>query len=209
MNENEFIKINISISPPAEIAERAIKLCNEVATQSQPLFILDGVNYLPHITVYPIECPRKNISEIIKMTEELAKELGKPKLVFTQPGSLRGYMAIYFELSPEVKKFQEKIIEKINPLRENHRREKYDEALKQSDLPEDKKENILKYGYPDLLNLYNPHLTITRLGDEDLAKNIAKSFKWDAPSFVVDKIAVFESGKGGTCSKLIKEFDLK
>jgi len=68
--------------------------------------------------------------------------------------------------------------------------------------------NIEGYGYPDAMNLYDPHLTITRLKDEDKLEEAISAINWDILEFIVDKIGVYKSGEHGTCRELVKEFNL-
>lgn len=77
------------------------------------------------------------------------------------------------------------------------------------DFTPEQKENIKKYGYPDAMSLYFPHLTIIRLKDELLAKKISKDINWNISEFIVNKLAIYEMGEHGTCRKLVKEFLLK
>jgi 2'-5' RNA ligase len=204
--EEKFIKINIAIKSPEKVAEKAIEESRKIGNNYKALFVLDGVNYYPHITIYSIEYPEENLGNIFQALEKLLPELEKIKLVFTDVKRNQNYVGVHFTPSQEVRNFHKKIIEKINPLRGGKIRDKFMELSQVADLPEEKKENILKYGHPDVMNSYEPHITISRLENDDMAEKAEKEIKWEISEFVADKIAVCRSGKNGTCVEILKEF---
>ncbi len=59
------------------------------------------------------------------------------------------------------------------------------------------------------MNLYNPHLTISRLKDKKMANRIGKTLKLDIADFSVDTVSIYRMGKHGTCVELVKDFKLK
>jgi 2'-5' RNA ligase len=73
---------------------------------------------------------------------------------------------------------------------------------------QEQKKSILEYGYPDAIDLYLPHMTIIRLKDEKIAKDIAKEIKWSNEEFKASSIVCYLMGKDGTCKQIIKEFKL-
>lgn len=209
VEKEKFVRINITIKPPIEVAKKAIEESRKIGNNQKALFVLDGTNYYPHITVYSIECLEENLDNIFQALEELLPELEKIKLVFTDVRRNHNFVGVHFSLSQEAINFQEKIIEKINPLRGGKIRDKFIALSQTADLPEEKRENILKYGRPDVMNLYEPHLTISRLENNDMAEKVEREIKWEIPEFVADKIAVCQSGKNGTCVEILKEFSLR
>jgi 2'-5' RNA ligase len=204
----KFIKINIAIKPPEKVAEKVMAANSETGNKYKVDFALDGINYYPHLTLYHVECPEKNLENIFQTLEKLLPKLGRIKLAFREVGREQISVSVYFSLSQEIRDFHEKIIEKINPLRDGRIRDKYRELGQVSNLTSEQKENILKYGHPELMNLYKPHITIARLEDEVTAEKAVNEIKWEASEFIVDKISVFRSGKHGTCVEIIKEFSL-
>lgn len=96
---------------------------------------------------------------------------------------------------------------KLNPLREGHYEKKYDDPDYRAKIGEEQKKNIEEYGYPRTMNLYSPHLTITRLKEASVAGQAASELQWDL-DFTVDTIGVYKMGANGTCTDLVKEFKL-
>ena len=211
MNTEEFIRLNIVFKPPREVIEKAIALSHELAQGNEPLFILDGINFHPHITIYSPEYPKSNINKVLGAVEEIANNTKKTELDLKQIKSDDGYIGIHFEKSPKIKNLHEEIVTKLNPLRGAHLRERLQEALDcyKQDFSPEQLESIRKYGYPDVLDLYKPHLTIIRLADNYLAERVANKLNWKINHFTVDALAIYTMGENGTCKELVKEFTLK
>jgi hypothetical protein len=145
------------------------------------------------------------LEKVIETTEKLSKEFSPVELEFKNLRADRafsGYVVASFENSDEVKDIHEKIIHTLNPLREGNVREKDRTASGMGE------ENFKKYGYPMVMDLYDPHVTITKLKDETNAEKIVSELDWKIAKFKVDTIMVCAMGEHGTCRKIIKEFKL-
>lgn len=210
MDTNKFVRLNIVLKPPEAVTNKAIALSREVGKDNEVFFVLDGVQFYPHITVYSPKYPESNIDKVLNAVEEIANNTTSFKFWFQKVSSEQGSIVIEFNYSPAIKSFHEITVQKLNPLREGHIRKKYQEGSDyHMSFSLEQKENIKKYGYPDSMSLYSPHLTITRLKEESLAGAVLKSINWDITQFTVDKIAVYKMGEHGTCKELVKEFNLK
>ena len=207
MNTQKFIRLNTAFIPPGEVSGRAVELSKAVGELAETYFILDGVNFHPHITIYPPEYPEENILKVLAVTEELSVSLSSIRFKFKEIDSGQGYLGLAFEPSDEIQQIHEKIVNALNSLREGRIRDKYLEYHMEFD-PEEL-QNIEKYGYPAARSLYNPHLTITRLKDENKSKEILSIIKWDISEFIVNKIGIYKMSEHGTCRELVKEFNLK
>ncbi len=207
MEAGIFIRLNTAFRPPAEIVEVAIKLSQELARQAEPIFILDGKRFHPHITIYSPEYPEARLDKILETVSEVSQKTISPRFMFKGIIQNQGFIGIEFDYLPEIRFIHERIVAKLNPLREGHIRQKYlsDYNMNFSD---EKVENIEKYGYPNSMSLYHPHLTLIRLADEGLAENFVKEIDWPIKTFKAENIAIFTMGENGTCRKLIKEFPL-
>jgi len=205
MNIVEFIRLNVVFKLPKSVAKKAISLSREISKNNEALFVLDGIRFHPHITIYSPEYPAKNLDKILQKVEEIVNKTKKPTLVFKKTDAHKGFIGIEFNCLTEIKKIHEMIVAELNPLREGHIREKYTNNDYKVGLVPEQQENIKKYGYPDSMSLYIPHLTIIRLKDESLAETILKEVRWGIPEFTVNKIAVYKMGKHGTCRELVKE----
>ena len=211
MNTDKFIRLNTVFKPPKDVIEKAMLLSREIGQANESFFILDGIKFHPHITIYSPEYPESNTDKVFKIVEEISNNTGKAKLDFKQISSGDGYISIGLENSPEIRNIHKEVVTKLNPLRGGHLMERYQKDLEHynEDFSPERLKSVKKYGYPDAMDLYKPHLTIIRLKDKRLAEKIAKKLNREINQFIVDKIAVYTMGENGTCRELIKEFTLK
>ena len=71
------------------------------------------------------------------------------------------------------------------------------------------KENISKYGYRNVGDQFEAHLTLTNFDKEDLDKEkVNKVLKSENLSFKANTLGVCEVGESGTCKKVLKKFKL-
>src|SRR3989344_55194 len=199
-----FVRLNTAFIPPKEVGEKAVELSKAISEAAEVYFVLDGIQFYPHITIYPPEYPGEKVSEVLETVEQVSKSFSPIKFKYSRIGSLQGYVGISLENTLEIKAIHQQIVEALNTLRQGRIREKY--FGYQMEFTPAQLKNIKDYGYPDAISLYNPHLTITRLKDESNAKEILPTIKWDIPEFVIDKIGVYKSGEHGTCRELVREF---
>ena len=209
MNTNKFTRLNTVFNLPEDIAEKAISLSSETSKNNEAFFVLDGIQFHPHITIYSPEYPEKNLDKVLEKVAEIASKTEKVKLTLKGISSYQGFISIKFDYTEEIKKIHEGIVSELNFLREGHIREKYTTNNYKMNFTQEQQENIKRYGYPGSMALYSSHLTIVRLKDERLAKAISKEIKWDIPEFTIEKIAVYKMGEHGTCRELVKTFSLK
>jgi len=210
MVTNEFIRLNTAFKLPEKTSQKVVALSKKIGEKNEAIFILDGVQFHPHITIYSPEYPKSNIDKISKILREIADHTTKVQLNFQEIKCHDGYIGIYFELSPEIKSLHEEILTRLNPLRESYLKERDQSGSDyQMNFSPEQLENIAQYGYPDAINLYKPHLTIIRLKDELSAERITKEFKWEIAQFLIEKLALYKMGEHGTCKELIGEFILK
>ena len=109
---------NVVIYPPQEISKKAIGVSKKLKKKGG-LFVLDGKNYFPHLTIYMTEFPIKNVSKIRKILRNVAaktKPFRATSLKYRQ--SADGYIDVDFKKSREIKGLQKKTIALLDPLRE-------------------------------------------------------------------------------------------
>lgn len=208
----EFVskRLNVAFKVPKEISQYAISLSGNICNQSSPFFVLDGMRCLPHMSIYSPEYPGNNIEKVISEVKHVSKKFEPIEFVFDYIDSHQGFIGANMRISDEINNVHKSILYLLNPYRENLLREKYKaENLEKINLPMMQKENIIKYGAPEVLAEYRPHVTLIRFKDFDKAKEVLKDIKWNINKFIVDSIGIYEMGDHGTCTKLLEEFSLK
>jgi 2'-5' RNA ligase len=205
--KEKFIRINITFIPSIEIVEIIKKLSKKISNKESSYFVIDNQNFFPHITIYSLEYLIKNLEKVFSQVEEFSKKLSAIKFVFKKITTKRGYVGIELDYTKELKNIHEILVRRLNGLREGHIDKKYIDSYG-INFSEEKRKNIQKYGYPNLMSLYHPHMTITRLKNEQAAEKIAKKIEWTVKDFVVNKLGAYKMGENGTCVELLREFDL-
>ncbi|MBI2043129.1 DUF1045 domain-containing protein [Candidatus Pacearchaeota archaeon] len=103
-------------------------------------------------------------------------------------------------------KVQREFIDAINPLREGL----IQPVLKTlTNVPEEERKNIERYGYPTVGDSFKPHITITRIKSPDDARQSLESLTEYPYSFEADRIVLAYLGAHGTVKKIISGFNLR
>lgn len=200
-------RLNIVFIPPKEVANYSIGLCKKMKV-NEVSFLLDGINNLPHITIYQLAIPENNLERLVEKLDQITKNFSAQKFIFTDFQEHTGFLGASFKLTESIKRVQEEIVEQITELREGRNiLEVNDPAVE--DWPENHKRVVVRYGFDNLFDFYNPHITITRLPDFEKAQNLARKLSWPFAEFESDAIGLYELGEFGTCNKLIREFKLR
>lgn len=142
----ETIRLNTILYPNKPVRQKACHLATQLATTSDHLLVVDDRKYIPHITLYSPEYPKKNITTVVSSIEQLCKKLPIITLAFDAFATVDdGGLFANFLLNQEVMDVKQKIIQTLNPLRENHIRKKCTDDVTLSDT---EKADARQYGYP-------------------------------------------------------------
>lgn len=207
MDKKELLSLNIVFMPPKEVFDFSISQFNEIAKNNAVSFKLDGVNNFPHITIYQLNIPSENLEKLYKALEDITGGTLLEDLEFTEYEMHEGYIGVSFLPSESIRRTQRQVIEVVNKLREGRNVVEPDSAAA-SHFSDKQREVIKEFGFDNLLEFYNPHITITRMADVQKAEEIIKTLKWPFKEFKASSIGVYERGEYGTCNKLLKEFRL-
>ncbi len=184
------ITLNIAIFPPETVSRKAMLLSRQLK-QHSGMFILDGKNFHPHVTIYLAEFPKKNLKKIQLAVKKIAagcKTFLLKSTEYSQNANL--YIAVGFKNSKEIYGLHKKIVTDLNPLREGLLRQKDINRLKE--FSKEAQKNLTEYGYNNALKKYFPHLTFSKLADDN-KEAIKRLPKMDF-SFLAEKIVIFQSG---------------
>lgn len=202
------IRLNIVFIPPKEVADSATGLCRKVMEDHEVSFFLDGVNNFPHITIYQMVIPEKNLDKLLEVLGQATEKIRPQKFDFIGLQEHWGFLGASFKLSAAIRGVQREVVERVTKLREGKNVLEVDDPRTES-WPENHKQIVADYGFDNLFDFYNPHITITRLLDFAKAKQLTKELTWLFGKFESNSIGLYSLGEFGTCNKLIKEFKLK
>lgn len=208
MTEHEKTQpLNVLIQPDSEVRHQAIAWCEVIARRYPTAYVLDDDRAIVHLTLYQTEYPTRNRQQIERQLVEIASQ-AEPFDI--ELAGLRPYIGhIFYEAERAnvyLSSLHKKIAERLNPLREDHITDNFREMMEMDDVPDERKQNIKTWGYPDFGSLYSPHITLTRLTDYRLAQQAIKLVDPRNLKFRVTQIALGECGPDGVCPRIIRTF---
>jgi len=116
-----------------------------------------------------------------------------------------GYIDAGYDRIASLDDLQMTVLDAINPIRD---------GMREKDKPRleiaigKKREYFELYGYPNVRELFRPHLTLTRfLSERPIDASDLPSSEDFSGTF--PKLGLFEMGDNGTCVRKIAEFDFK
>lgn len=202
------IPCDIVLLPDSELAQKAIAASRKL-TLHDSLFTLELGKFFPHMSLYMFQLNTDDTSTI----EDLLRNIADSNHVISATavryyqgtGFGVGYIDSEYEATQELRALQSEVVEAINPVRAGMREK---DVAKMRDATGLKLENLQKYGYPSIGDLFRPHVTLSRLKSHkpevlDVLPDIS-IFKG-----VFDRLGLFEMGDNGTCIRTIGEYPLK
>lgn len=194
---------DIVILPAAELAQKAIDL-SEQLEQHGTLFTLKEGAYFPHASLYMTQLKIADLDKVKAILMDIAANTPLLDLTATRYDQAEGYIDADYARTEMLDQLQMAVVEAINPIRDGMREK--DEARMLTTTGK-VRENLEKYGYRGVGELFRPHMTFTRFAD---GESIDTSTLPDPSEFSGQfvKLGLFEMGDNGTCIRKIADFEL-
>jgi 2'-5' RNA ligase len=202
-----FVRLNAVFLPDKGLEEKVLSLARQVAGGGDEIFHIDNRRFFAHLTIYSPEYPEENVSKVYDEVEALAGKLTPFKLSFLDFNAVDGFVGARFAKTALAEMIHRQIVERLNPLRDGHIREKYLKELEGNYSPQ-QRELIKRFGSPLVFDFYQPHLTLARLVDNREAQSVVAELnsRDKLPLARITKMAVAAMGPNGTCTKIIETF---
>jgi len=195
---------NIVILPSTEIAEKAITVSQQLAQHYSTFFTLKEGEYYPHATLYMTQFKVADLGRAQTLLAELAARTAPFALQSDRYELNFGYFDANYERPAELEALQMAVINAINPIRDGMREKDKQHLLEASGV---ERENLQKYGYRGVGELFRPHVTLTRLTDDQpVDTSVLPAPHEFSGQFM--RLGLFEMGDNGTCVRKIAEFPL-
>lgn len=203
------IPCDIVLLPASELAIKAIE-ASKATRQYDSFFTLENGAYYPHMSLYMFQLDETDTTKVEEVMAKIAKDM---KAVSAKATAYRlgegfgvGYVDSEYEVTKELSDLQDRVIEAVNPIRAGMRES---DVRKMKDAEGLKLENLQKYGYPAIGDLFRPHITLTKLKEHN--PKVLDLLPQDVSTFsgVFDRLGLFEMGENGTCIRKIAEFKLQ
>lgn len=193
---------DIVLVPEKRLSDEAIKLSQKLKAYGTH-FTLDNNSFFPHVSLYMLQLNNDNLDEVARILEKIAGGSVVIEATTNRYHYENEYVDIEYVRTKEFSELQDRIIKKLNPVRDGLR--DIDEKRLES-VGGEEKENIQKYGYRSVGNQFHPHLTFTRFSSDQqdvlqiLPSQTIFNGKYEA-------IGLYEMGDNGTCVREVKQWN--
>lgn len=201
------IPCDLVLLPNSDLTNKAISVSNTLSKFGS-LFTLKIGKYYPHMSLYMFQLDVDDITKVEAIMQEIATSTSAIQAKATKyslgQGFGVGYVDPEYLLTDELAQIQDRVVAAINPVRAGMRES---DINKMQDATGIKLENLQKYGYPTIGELFRPHVTLTRLnGHKPEVLDVLPDIQEFSGTF--DRIGLFEMGANGTCIRQIVEVPL-
>ena len=206
--EPQTIPCDIVLLPSEEQSKLAVQASQRLSSQGS-IFTLDNLNFYAHTSLYMFQMDVSRKDDYIAALRQLANQTKVQRLrqsgyEYQDSGFGKGYVDIAFTRNGKADSLQERVVTVFNDLRAGMRES---DKIKMSDATGLKLENLQKYGYPAIGELFRPHITLTRF-PMDVEPDLTVLPGSEMFSGEFTRIGLFEMGTNGTCIRKIAEFNL-
>lgn len=204
----DAIDLNVVLFPDEKTRQTVIGWSNDLSQKFHTYFVLDGINFNPHITLYQARYPVKNQDKIFKRIAIYVKTSKPFTVTMTGFSEHWGFIFADVEVSPQLRTIHDGVVDSLNELREG---EIASTVKALTDLTKEQKDAVDKYGYIFAKDTFTlPHITLTRLKDPKQKDAALRSLEALSPfSFVARTLAIAPTAEHGTCPQPIKIFNIK
>lgn len=194
---------DIVILPSEDLAQKLIAASGALRTEPV-LFILDGIQFYPHASLYMTQLKLDDMDKVKKLLAAIARNFAPHAFTAVRYNQEAGYVDAEYGRTAALDRLQMAVIDAINPIRDGLREK--DEVRLQSAIGV-ARQNLERYGYQAIGELFRPHATITRFAHDGRA-DMSLLPEPAALSGHFTRIGLFEMGDNGTCIREIASFTL-
>ena len=197
------ISCDIVMLPSPELAHKAMATSRRLRSYGTLYMLEDGECY-PHASLYMTQLKVDDLEKVKQLLSELASTTPTFELTATRYHQAERYIDVEYERTEALARLQMQIVSLINPLRDGLR------ANDEARLPTLSgliRENVEKYGYRGVGELFNPHMSFTRFEHEHTMAldSLPPAGEWSGR---FPALGLFEMGPhNGTCVRKIAGFN--
>lgn len=197
------LSCDIVLLPEPSLARKAVALSEQLKAQSALFTLRDGTCF-PHVSLYMVQLKAADLDKVGAALAETAASRPPHDLVAAKYGQAEGYIDAEYIRTRALERLQATVVEAVSPLRSGL---SDSDKVRLTAAAGKVRENLEKYGYRGVGELFRPHLTFTRFED---SSPIETSTLPDPAIFSgrFTRLGLFETGVHGTCIRKIAEFGL-
>ena len=200
----ESIPCDVVILPDVNLANAAIK-SSQALKQHGGLFILEDGKFYPHSSLYMFQLKNDALENVKELLADIASRYTKLELKATQFDHTLGFVDAEYARTAELDNLQLEVITALNPIRDGMREK---DKARMQDATGLSLQNFERYGYKYVGELFRPHLTLSRLSDQQ-PESLTALGECELYNGNFTKLGLFEMGDNGTCIRKISEWQLK
>lgn len=194
---------DVVILPNDELANKAI-LASQKLAPFGGLFTLEIGRYFPHVSLYMLQLKEDDLENVKSLLAEIASKTSALNLKVSNYEQKEAYVDVEYARNEQTDRLQQQVVAMLNPIRDGMLEKDKARMLEATGLA---LENFQNYGYKNVGELFRPHITFTRFGNEQpTAQELLPELATFNGTFT--KLGLFEMGDNGTCVRRIAEFDL-
>ncbi|HEY5695507.1 MAG TPA: DUF1045 domain-containing protein [Candidatus Saccharimonadales bacterium] len=198
------LPIDIVLLPADDLAQKAIAV-SELLQKDGALFKLSSTGPFPHASLYMTQLKIEDLDKAKELLAAIAATAPALDMAATGYFQAEGYLDPDYERTDQLARLQMDVVNAINPIRDGMRVKDKARMLEATGLV---RENLEKYGYRGVGELFRPHMTLARFADgKEIDTSILPAPGEFSGRFV--KLGLFEMGDNGTCARRIAEFGLE
>lgn len=207
--QSSILKLSFAYLLPGNVQAEAIHISKEIAAKHETDFTLGSDSFIPHATIYYNEFPKESMKTVLDVVSHLASSSSPVSVSFDNLYFARGYIYIGIELTKDILDIHKRSVEILNEARNDYVREKYrSSSSNYKNYSKTQQKNIEKFGHPEVMSLYHPHVTLTKLTNPDQCPKIIDDIDWKILETQFETVGVFRMGEYGSCQKLLQSFQL-
>jgi hypothetical protein len=154
--------------------------------------------------IYMTQLKENDLDRAKQLLAEIAAKSTALTLTATRYYQAERYIDVEYDRIESLVSLQERFIAAINPIRDGMRQK---DKARLAEATGQVRENLEKYGYRGVGELFRPHISLTRFEREETTQPAGlPSISELSGQFT--KLGLFEMGDNGTCVRKIAEFEL-
>ncbi|MCL4364513.1 2'-5' RNA ligase family protein [Patescibacteria group bacterium] len=196
---------NVVLLPDAANGEAAIRASKTIAKVLPVEFIL-GNFFLPHVTVYQAEFPKRNLKEINNSLRLISKTVKPFNVILDRYSFLGNFIFWRVKKTASIINLHQMVLSRLNPLREGIVNKSL-LAIDNDVYPGDK-DDVRRYGSLLVGKNYLPHLTISCLKNRTDIRKSLNLLKEQKAIIKIDQIHLGLLREFGTVREIVCSWPL-
>ncbi len=191
--------MDIVLLPPKALSLKIGRLVLLLGRKFPLAFAVDDRKLLPHISLLHLKVNRKQLKKVIKEVKLLSEKHQKMTLRFGSGYAGSRFFCVEIQKTPRLYSLHQGAVKSISRFRSGITR------LPEKAKNQTQKDYFQKYGVANILNFFNPHITLGMLKSKNHQDAVLKTLAAQSlPKFTASRLAVAKVNNYHQVTKVIK-----